>query len=52
MCVAVVHDWLTVYAGGERALEQILTNFPEADLFIVERFREQFSDVIQRMQKS
>ncbi|MFZ0565644.1 MAG: glycosyltransferase [Chlamydiales bacterium] len=33
MSVAVVHDWLTVYGGAERALEQILTLFPHADLF-------------------
>lgn len=33
--VAVVHDWLTTYAGAERVLEQILSLFPEADLFAV-----------------
>lgn len=33
MRVAIVHDWLTVYAGAERVLEQILVCFPEADLF-------------------
>ena len=31
--VAIVHDWLPVYAGAERVLEQILNVFPEADLF-------------------
>jgi len=31
--VAIVHDWLTVYAGAERCLEQMLMCFPEADLF-------------------
>lgn len=35
MRVAVVHDWLTVYAGAEKALEQILQIFPKADLFSV-----------------
>lgn len=30
---AVVHDWLPVYAGAERVLEQMLTLLPEADLF-------------------
>ena len=30
---AVVHDWLPVYAGAERVLEQILALLPEADLF-------------------
>jgi glycosyltransferase involved in cell wall biosynthesis len=31
--VAVVHDWLVVYAGAERVLEQMLELFPQADLF-------------------
>ena len=31
--IAVVHDWLPVYAGAERVLEQILTTVPQADLF-------------------
>ncbi len=35
MKVAVVHDWLTTYAGAERVLEQILQVYPQADLFAV-----------------
>ena len=31
--VAVVHDWLVVYGGAERVLEQILECYPQADLF-------------------
>lgn len=31
--VAIIHDWLIVYAGGEKVLEQILNCFPQADLF-------------------
>jgi len=31
--VAIVHDWLTVYAGAERVLEQILHCYPQADLY-------------------
>lgn len=31
--IAVVHDWLPVYAGAERVLEQILTTVPQAELF-------------------
>ena len=31
--VAIVHDWLPVYAGAERVLEQIIQVFPDADLF-------------------
>lgn len=38
MRVAVVHDWLTVYGGAERALEQILALYPKADLFSVVDF--------------
>lgn len=33
--VAVVHDWLTTYAGAERVLEQLLLLYPHADLFSV-----------------
>ncbi|SDS06473.1 Glycosyltransferase involved in cell wall bisynthesis [Halopseudomonas litoralis] len=33
MKVAVVVDWLTVYSGAERVVEQILQLYPEADLF-------------------
>ena len=33
--IAVVHDWLTVYAGGEKVLEQIFEIWPDADLFSV-----------------
>ncbi|MGB5279120.1 MAG: glycosyltransferase family 4 protein [Gammaproteobacteria bacterium] len=33
--VAVVHEWLVTYAGSEKALEQILSLFPGADLFCV-----------------
>jgi hypothetical protein len=38
MKVAIVHDWLTVVGGGERVLEQLLTVYPEADLFTVVDF--------------
>jgi len=31
--IAIVHDWLTVYAGAERVLEQILLCYPLADVF-------------------
>lgn len=31
--IAVVHDFLYVYAGAERVLEQILKLFPQADLY-------------------
>jgi glycosyltransferase involved in cell wall biosynthesis len=31
--IAIVHDWLTVYAGAERVLEELLRLYPDADLF-------------------
>jgi glycosyltransferase involved in cell wall biosynthesis len=33
MRVAVIHDWLVPMTGAERVLEQILTIYPEADVF-------------------
>jgi len=33
--VAIVHDWLVTYAGAERVLEQLLSLYPEADLYAV-----------------
>jgi glycosyltransferase involved in cell wall biosynthesis len=36
--VAVVHDWLDTWAGGEQALEQILRIYPEAELFALVDF--------------
>jgi glycosyltransferase involved in cell wall biosynthesis len=30
---AIVHDWLVVYAGAERVLEQMLRVLPDADLY-------------------
>lgn len=36
--VAVVHDWLVTYAGAERVLREILTVYPQADLFAVVDF--------------
>ena len=38
MKVAIIHDWLTVYAGAEKTLEQILTLYPEADIFTIVDF--------------
>lgn len=31
--VAIVHDWFASYAGSEKAIEQMLKVFPQADLF-------------------
>jgi glycosyltransferase involved in cell wall biosynthesis len=36
--IAIVHEWLQVFAGSERVLEQLLLCFPDADLFAVVDF--------------
>lgn len=36
--IAIIHDWLTVYAGAERVLEQMLQCYPDADLFALVDF--------------
>ena len=36
--IAIVHEWLTDYAGSERVLEQLLLQYPAADLFAVADF--------------
>ena len=33
--IAIVHDWLPLYGGAERVLEQILLIFPQADIFSI-----------------
>lgn len=33
MKVAIIHDWLMTYAGAERVLEQMILNYPEADIY-------------------
>ena len=36
--IAIIHEWLVTYAGSERVLEQILSIYPDADLFCVVDF--------------
>lgn len=38
MKIAVIHEWLSTYAGSEKVLEQILALYPQADLFAVVDF--------------
>lgn len=38
MRVAIVHDWLTTFAGAERVLASLLRSFPTADLFTMVDF--------------
>lgn len=33
MKTAIIHDWLVTYAGAERALEQMLSLYPDADFY-------------------
>ncbi len=36
--IAIIHDWLTVYAGAEKTLEQMLKLYPQADIFTIVDF--------------
>lgn len=38
MKIAIVHEWLTTYAGSEKVLEAMLEEFPEADVFTLINF--------------
>lgn len=38
MKVAIVHEWLTTYAGSEKVVEQMLEVYPEADVFAMVDF--------------
>lgn len=38
MKTAIVHEWLSSYAGSERVLEQMLAVYPHADLYAVVDF--------------
>lgn len=35
MKVAIVHDWLTTWAGAEKALAELLACFPQAEIFTI-----------------
>jgi glycosyltransferase involved in cell wall biosynthesis len=36
--VAIVHEWLSTYAGSERVVEQLIKLYPDADIFAVVDF--------------
>jgi glycosyltransferase involved in cell wall biosynthesis len=44
--VAIIHYWLVAMRGGERVLERVLRQFPEADLFTHVYDRNAVSDII------
>ncbi|MBT2800998.1 glycosyltransferase family 4 protein [Halomonas sp. ISL-56] len=41
MKVAIVHDWLTTWAGAEKALAELLNCFPQAEIFTTVNFLEE-----------
>ncbi|MDD9148201.1 glycosyltransferase family 4 protein [Sporolactobacillus sp. CQH2019] len=48
MKIAIVTDWLVVYSGAEKVLEQMLKVYPEADLYsLIEFLPEDQRDFIQ-----
>ncbi len=38
MRIAIIHDWLVVYAGAEKVLEQLIKCYPDADIFSIVDF--------------
>ena len=38
MKVALIHEWLTTYAGSDKVLKEMATIFPEADIFCLINF--------------
>lgn len=38
MKIAIIHDWLTVYAGAEKTLEQLLNLYSHADIYTIVDF--------------
>ncbi|MCP1317639.1 MULTISPECIES: glycosyltransferase [unclassified Halomonas] len=38
MKVAIVHDWLTTWAGAEKALAQLIACYPDAEIFTTVNF--------------
>lgn len=49
MKVALVHDWLVTYRGGEKVLEVLCGLFPEADVFTLLHERGAMPPTIERM---
>lgn len=46
--IAIVHDWLTNYAGGERVIEALLEVFPDAPIFTSLYKPEKFPDIFKK----
>lgn len=43
MRVAITHDWLVTFGGGERVLQQLLLLYPDADIFTLVYDRKRMS---------
>lgn len=41
MKIAIIHDWLVVYNGAEKVLEEILKIYPDADLYSTVEYLEE-----------
>jgi glycosyltransferase involved in cell wall biosynthesis len=48
MKVAIVHDWLTGIRGGERVLEALCTQYPDAELFTLVHRRGSQAPAVER----
>ncbi|MBX9769667.1 MAG: hypothetical protein K2X47_20485, partial [Bdellovibrionales bacterium] len=46
--IAVVHDWLTGYRGGEKVLEGILEFFPAAEIYTLVHLRGSVPNTIEK----
>lgn len=44
MKVAIIHEWLSTFGGSERLLVQLLQLFPNADIFALTHFPNNFQD--------
>ena len=53
MKIAIVHEWLTTYAGSERCVESFTNLYPDADIFVLFDFlNEKDKQVILKNKKS
>ncbi|NWF88256.1 MAG: glycosyltransferase [Ignavibacteriaceae bacterium] len=51
--IAIVHDWLTTYAGSERCVESFTNLFPDADIFsLVDFLNDTNRDIILKGKKA
>jgi len=46
MKIAIVHDWFTTYAGGEKVVEALCELWPQADIFTLVYNAERYQNTI------